>query len=166
MLTMMLMLSAVFCLFIIVRSLVKAVLTDGKEVAPDGLKQAGMQSLLANGYDILNVPCEATYVGYVDTSAIKYSENAHFIARKDGLEYAVFVCTEMPTQVDICYRYFPLYTILGVRGLIFIDLTAEAIHHVDFSLFRSRRYRVRHLFYRSLWFAGGIVFAFAWLHRV
>lgn len=166
MLTTMVIVCAAWCFFVLVQSLLKAIVENRKEVKPDGLKQLGMRSLQENGYDILKAESEAKYVGYIDKSAIKYQENAHFIARKDGAEYAVFVCIDMPSESEICTRYFPLFVMLGVHGLIFINLMDESIHHADFSLFPSRRYRMRQAMYRSLWFVGGLVFAFAWLHRV
>lgn len=158
-------LAALFCLGFLFVSLFTELFRSRKEIPPDGFIQAGIRALQMNGYEILKADNEAKYIGHVDASTIQYRENAHFIARKNGYEYAVFVGIDMPCEDEVCRRYFPLFVILDVRGLIFLNLADESIHHVDFNVFRSRRYRIRHLLYRGMWFTGGIVFAFAWLHR-
>lgn len=157
--------AAVACLGFLLVSLSTELFRSRKEISIDGFIQTGTRALEADGYEILNADNEAKYIGYVDTSTIQYREKAHFIARKNGHEYAVFVGIDVPSEDEVCRRYFPLFVILDVQGLIFLNLSDESIHHVDFSVFRSRRYRLRRLLYRGMWFTSGIVFAFAWLHR-
>jgi hypothetical protein len=136
-----------------------------KETSPDGMLQAGLSWLVENEYDVLKVENEAKYTGYVGEHTVRYEEGAHFIARKDGHQYAVFVGLELPTDEELCTRYFPLYVILDVDGLIFLNLMDEAVSHVDFKISRSRRYHFRKFIFRGMWFAGGVLFTFSWLHR-
>ncbi|WP_146822588.1 hypothetical protein [Alicyclobacillus suci] len=156
---------AFWCMWCVAKSLVGAWPRKQKEASLDGLLQRGLQWLMDNGYDVLKVEKTAKYTGYIDECSIGYQEAADFIARKNGREYAVIVGLEDLSHDEICRRYFPLFAILDVQELIFLNLRDESVHYVDFQLHRPKRYYVRHLVYRGLWFSGGILFAFALLHR-
>ncbi|MFD1675044.1 hypothetical protein [Alicyclobacillus fodiniaquatilis] len=166
MLTVLGIVAAALLVYFVGKSMISQRLEKVDESTPEGVPQAGARWLVKNGYEVLQAENEAKYIGYVDAASIAYREKAHFIARKDGHEYAVFVGLDCPSREEICQRYFPLFVILGVHGLIFLNLTDESVHHVDFTVFRSRRYHVRHMFYRGLWFAGGMLFTFACIHRM
>ncbi|MFB5191159.1 hypothetical protein [Alicyclobacillus fastidiosus] len=158
-------LGAFWCLWYVAKSLVLARPSKQKESSPDGLLQSALRWLEDNNYDVLNAQKKAGYTAYVGDSLVGYKEEADFIARKNGHEYAVIVGLEDLPEDEICGRYFPLFTILDVQGIIFLNMRDESVRHVEFKLHRPRRYQFRHLVYRSLWFSGGIVFAFALLHR-
>ncbi|WAH39017.1 hypothetical protein [Alicyclobacillus dauci] len=155
-----------FLVWVVLKSIVVQLFEKDKESSLEGLPQKATEWLTDNGYEILKTKNEAKYVAYTGDQTISYRENAHFIARKNGSDYAVFVGWETPSDEDMCQRYFPLYVILDVKGLIFLNLTDESVRHVDFTVYRSRRFRVRQFLHRGMWFTGGLLVAISWLHRM
>lgn len=157
---------ALLCIFFLVRSLVFAMWFREKETSVQGALSQARNWLEDNGYSVLKVKGAARYTTEVDDLCMEYSENAPLIARKDGHEYAVLVeHDEMPHEL-IHQRYFPLSTILGVRGVIVVDVVKERVRHVEFRVMKSRRYYIRQCVRNGVWFAGGALFVFGWLHRV
>lgn len=166
MLDALLILASCVAVWLVLRSFIRQLFIRETEQRPDGLVQKARLWLVENDYDVLSDDAEATYTSYIDDASIRYEERAQLIARKHGHEYAVFVGVHRPTDEDIHKRFFPLYVILGVRGIIFLDLSTETVHHVDFEVSKSRRYRARQWFRRGCWFMGGAMAVFAWVHRM
>lgn len=137
---------------------------NSEEGVEGGLSQV-RKWLQANGYDVLNVKGKAEYKTLFDDVCMEYSENAPFIARKDGHEYAVFVELDETPNEEIHARYFPLSVILGVRGVIVVDIFRERVRHVEFQILKTRRQVIRQWVRNSVWFASGALFIFGWLHR-
>lgn len=160
-------LGAAYAIWLVLKSIVIQLFQKTEESKPEGDITAGKAWLEANGYTVLKVDGEAKYVSYIgDDSSISYQERAHFIARKDGYEYAVFVGKQPMDEREIHQRFFPLFTILGVKEIIFLDLTSEKVRHVDFQILQSPRRRFRQWIRRGAWFASGVIFTYAWIHRL
>lgn len=135
---------------------------------PRGPKTQCQSWLIENGYDIVQVNDLAEWTAYIDSDTHRVEFLVDFIVRKYGKYYAVKVRHHGDpelTEAELRREWYPLTSIFGVSGAIYIDVEYERVQYIEFEIRSPRRVLVRRVVNRSLWFTAGLVVAVALMHQ-
>ncbi|MCL6517787.1 hypothetical protein [Alicyclobacillus sp.] len=133
----------------------------------EGPHQAARRWLEDNGYIIVAVRPEAEWHAYHGAQHVQRTLFADFLVRQGARYFAVVLArnlTDGALESRLAADWYLITQAFGVEGLLHVDVENELVHEVDFELTHPPSYRWRQLLNRSLWFLGGVLFAFALFH--
>jgi hypothetical protein len=154
-------------LYIIIRSITLQVWRN-TDAPLRGKQKAAQEWLEANGYKVLKVRERGRFISYYDSRAFEKQIIADFIVRHAGKLYAVKVQNAREQSVSgqrLRSDWYPLFAVLGVDGILHIDLERDEVHVIDFDVKSPSYVTWRKVTNRSLWFLSGVLIALAWFHR-
>jgi hypothetical protein len=139
-----------------------------QEIPLEGHLFACDKYLRANDYEVTGTKENAGWE--MDISQLSHREKmvVDFIARKDGIYYAVKVRTAKDDQLDVQALLSSFHTLCflsGVEHLLYVDVETEEVQHIPVHTYFCKRVLRRKMIYRGLWFAGGLLTAVAWMHK-
>lgn len=132
-----------------------------------GKMSTAREWLEENGYQVVRIRERCQWSGYYDEREFSKQLIADFVVRQGAKLYAVKVMNARDQAINglkLRDQWYPLYIAYGVHGVLHMDVDAERVHMVDFSVKSPPYVRWRRVVNRSVWLLSGAVLALAWIH--